>query len=191
MEETMNALVARAQCGEAPAREELLLTVRRAVMRYLLAQHCRPSDAEDIAQDVCIAVLHMLPRWRDTGRTMWGAVFTITRNKLADTGRHRRRRPGDAATTLNAAELLEVRDASTLPEEIVLRRDATERIGRLLDKLPRSQRDVLVLRAIVGLTVAETAQALGFAHGSIHVLQHRATKKLRALIEADGGVSSS
>jgi RNA polymerase sigma-70 factor (ECF subfamily) len=51
----------------------------------------------------------------------------------------------------------------------------------LLGRLPATQRDVLLLRAVVGLSGKETAQALGLTPGSVHVLQHRAVTRLRAL----------
>jgi RNA polymerase sigma-70 factor (ECF subfamily) len=57
---------------------------------------------------------------------------------------------------------------------------------RLLRMLPTTQREVVMLRTVVGLTAKETAQALGLTPGSVHVLQHRAVTRLRALYaEAD------
>jgi RNA polymerase sigma-70 factor (ECF subfamily) len=180
----LNVLVGRAKIGDIGALDELLREVRRAVVRYAGAQRMSRDDAEDLAQEVCLAVVKIVPEWRETGRSMWGFVFTVARNKLTD-GVRRQVRQGAIARPVELDDdtrgVLAVADADLGPEERAVTSDSTKRMERLLRQLPGTQREVLLLRTVVGLSGKETAQALGLSPGSVHVLQHRAVTKLRSL----------
>jgi RNA polymerase sigma-70 factor, ECF subfamily len=58
-------------------------------------------------------------------------------------------------------------------------REAIRRPGHPLDELPARQRDVVILRMLVGLSTEETAEAVGAAPSAVRVLQHRALEALR------------
>jgi RNA polymerase sigma-70 factor (ECF subfamily) len=61
-----------------------------------------------------------------------------------------------------------------------------------LEELPQTQREVLVLRHIAGLSPSEIAKRLGRSEGSIHGLHHRARGALRsALLERETGPVTS
>ena len=51
----------------------------------------------------------------------------------------------------------------------------------LLDRLPATQRELLILRVAVGLSAEETGNALGMSSGAVRVAQHRALARLRVL----------
>ncbi len=53
--------------------------------------------------------------------------------------------------------------------------------GALLNRLPRTCSEVLILRAVVGLPSAECGAALGLTEQEVRVAQHRALVQLRAL----------
>jgi RNA polymerase sigma-70 factor (ECF subfamily) len=53
----------------------------------------------------------------------------------------------------------------------------------LLEVLPPSHRDVLLLRVAVGLTAEETGRALGMSAGAVRVTQHRALNRLRRTVD--------
>lgn len=181
----LNQLVDRAKLGDVGALDGLLREVRRAVLRYATAQRVSRDDAEDLAQEVCLAVVKVIPEWRETGRSMWGFVFTVTRNKLTDGVRRQVRQAGlgrlvaiDEGSDTGA---IAVPDRDLGPEDRAVITDGTRQMGRLLRMLPATQREVLLLRTVVGLTAKETATALGLTAGSVHVLQHRAVTRLRSL----------
>ncbi|MCA1656063.1 MAG: sigma-70 family RNA polymerase sigma factor, partial [Pseudonocardiaceae bacterium] len=58
--------------------------------------------------------------------------------------------------------------------------DLRTRLAGLLNTLPPRQREILVLRLIVGLSAQETATAVGLTPTAVRVTQHRALAKLRA-----------
>jgi RNA polymerase sigma-70 factor (ECF subfamily) len=65
-----------------------------------------------------------------------------------------------------------------------------EEVRRATDMLPDAQRDVIVLRFAVGLTITETAKALNKREGNVKALQHKAVQKLqKMLVPADRGLS--
>ena len=187
----LNLLVDRAKLGDIGAMDTLLRDVRRAVLRYATAQRVSRDDAEDLAQEVCLAVVKIIPDWRETGRSMWGFVFTVARNKLTD-GVRRQVRQGGLGRIVpiddtNGAGAVAVPDRELGPEELAIESDSTRRMHQLLRMLPTTQREVLLLRTVVCLTAKETAAALGLTPGSVHVLQHRAVTRLRGLY-ADASV---
>ena len=53
----------------------------------------------------------------------------------------------------------------------------------LVEALPEEQREILVLRVVVGLSAEETADAVGMAPGAVRVAQHRALTELRRLVK--------
>src|SRR3954447_19887797 len=93
----LQRLAARAVEGDAQATESLLGAVHRMVHRYCRARLSRYPGAEhaadDVAQEVCIAVLSALPRYRDEGKPFEAFVYRIAANKVADSQRSAYRRP--------------------------------------------------------------------------------------------------
>ncbi|HWC36364.1 MAG TPA: sigma-70 family RNA polymerase sigma factor [Mycobacteriales bacterium] len=192
----LTLLVDRAKLGDIGALDTLLRDVRRAVIRYAAAQRVPRDDAEDLAQEVCLAVVKVIPDWRDTGKSVWGFVFAVARNKLTD-GVRRQVRQGSLGRVVAidddaATGAVALPDGDPGPEDRAVATDGTRQMQRLLYLLPTTQREVLVLRAVVGLTAKETAAALGLTPGSVHVLQHRAVTRLRGLYsEANGAAAPS
>lgn len=175
----LERLVARAQLGDEASREHLLRLVRSGVLRYLLARGLPDEDAQDLTQDTCVGVLHSLPNWQDIGRPVWALVFAIARNKIADRARtHAARKDIPMGQDTYAATV--VSDPRPGPAELAEDDEGAGWVRALLQTLPPTQREVLLLRVIVGLSTAETAATLSLTVGSVRVLQHRAVTALRS-----------
>lgn len=182
----IGALVHRAVDGDEQATHDLLAHVHPLALRYCRTRLNRlPGDArhfvEDLAQEVCVAVLMALPRYRDTGRPFEAFVFAIASHKVADLQRAAMRHPG--STAVPSDEMPERPDDSLGPEERALLSSDAAWAKKLLANLPENQRELLVLRVAVGLTAEETGQMLGMSPGAVRVAQHRALSRLRALAE--------
>ncbi|GAU67507.1 putative RNA polymerase ECF-type sigma factor [Streptomyces sp. NBRC 110611] len=179
-------LVARAVEGDQQATHDLLAHVHPLALRYCRTRLSRlPGDArhfvEDLAQEVCVAVLCALPRYRDTGKPFEAFVFAIAAHKVADLQRAAMRHPG--STAVPSDEMPEQPDDSLGPEERALLSSDAEWAKKLLANLPENQRELVLLRVAVGLTAEETGQMLGMSPGAVRVAQHRALSRLRALAE--------
>jgi len=173
----LNRLVAGAISGDPRATEDLLGAVHRLVHRYCRARLSRFPGAEhaadDVAQEVCIAVLSALPRYRDEGKPFEAFVYRIAANKVADVQRWSYRTPTPQA------ELPDVIDLTDGPEALAIRASDAREARLLLEQLPETLRELVVLRVAVGLTADETGRALGMSAGAVRVAQHRAVQRLR------------
>ncbi|MFJ6214409.1 RNA polymerase sigma factor ShbA [Streptomyces sp. NPDC092296] len=183
-------LVVRAVQGDGRATDALLAHVHPLVLRYCRARLTRlPGNArhhvDDVAQDVCLAVLCALPRYRDQGRPFEAFVYGIAAHKIADLQRAAMR--GPASTAVPADVLPETADEALGPEERALLSSDAAWARELLACLPRRQRELVLLRVAAGLTAEETGEVLGMSPGAVRVAQHRALTRLRALAgQADG-----
>lgn len=168
--------------GDHDAIESLIEQLRPMVVRYCRARLGRVDGryhlADDVAQEVCIAVLSALPRYRDLGKSVLSFVYGIAAHKVSDALRH----AGRAAVP--TGELPDGPDEHPGPEETAVRNIEAERARELLAVLPDQQRELLLLRVIGGLSAEETGRALGMSPGAVRVAQHRALARLRAV--ADG-----
>jgi RNA polymerase sigma-70 factor (ECF subfamily) len=173
----LQRLAARAVEGDAQAAESLLGAVHRMVHRYCRARLARFPGAEhaadDVAQEVCIAVLSALPRYRDEGKPFEAFVYRIAANKVADSQRGSYRQPQPHA------ELPDIVDLAAGPEDLAVRASDAAQARALLDTLPDTLRELMVLRVAVGLSADETGRALGMSAGAVRVAQHRALARLR------------
>jgi len=172
-------LTARAAQGEATAIESLLEQIRPMVVRYCRARLVQISGhyhvADDVAQEVCLAVLSALPRYRDMGRPFASFVFGIASHKVADAMRNA------ARLAIPTEDLPDGPDNGPGPEETVVAFIEAERARALLARLPENQRELLVLRVLTGMSAEETGHALGMSPGAVRVAQHRALARLRAI----------
>ena len=165
--------------GQPEAIESLLEQVRPMVVRYCRARLGRISGqyhvADDVAQEVCIAVLSALPRYRDMGRPFASFVFGIASHKVADAVRTATR------SAVPTEDLPDGPDEHPGPEEIAVAYIEAQRARELLARLPGHLRELVVLRVVAGLTAEETGNVLGMSAGAVRVAQHRALARLRAM----------
>jgi RNA polymerase sigma-70 factor (ECF subfamily) len=165
--------------GHPGAIEALLERIRPMVVRYCRARLGRITGhyyvADDVAQEVCLAVLAALPRYRDMGRPFASFVFGIASHKVADAVRNASR------LAVPFEDLPDGPDDRPGPEETVVAYIEAERTRALLAQLPHHLRELLILRVVTGLSAEETGNVLGMSAGAVRVAQHRALARLRAL----------
>ena len=171
-------LTSRAARGQPAAIESLLEHIRPMIVRYCRARLGRVAGhyhvADDVAQEVCIAVLSALPRYRDMGRPFASFVFGIASHKVADAMRN-------AARLAVPTEVLpDGPDEQPGPEETVVAYLEAQRARALLARLPGHLRELVILRVVTGLSAEETGNVLGMSPGAVRVAQHRALARLRA-----------
>jgi RNA polymerase sigma-70 factor, ECF subfamily len=171
-------LVMQAMAGDRDAVARLL-----EVIRPLVARYCRgrlgPVDrsylsADDVAQEVCLAVLTALPNYRVQGKPFLAFVYGIAAHKVIDA--HRAVSRGRTDPVADVPDSVEI---GAGPEQRVLHGELSAQLRALLDELPEKQREILVLRIVVGLSAEETAEIVGASPGAVRVAQHRALGKLR------------
>jgi len=184
-EDRLDAVVADAVAGDRDALREVLETIRPIVVRYCRARvgafERSGLSADDVAQEVCLAAVMALPRYRDRGRPFLAFVYGIAAHKVADAYRAVGRDLSYAMETVP-----ERRSAEPGPEQAAIDADSVTRMSELLEILPDKQREILILRVVVGLSAEQTAEAVGSTAGAVRVAQHRALARLKSAIAAAG-----
>src|ERR1700753_3089981 len=174
----LDAAVAQAVAGDRNALREVLETIRPIVVRYCRARIGTTErggiSADDVAQEVCLATITALPRYRDRGRPFLAFLYGIAAHEVADDHRGAGR---DLAYPAESVPERRSRDAG--PEERAIEADSVTRMNEFLEILPSQQREILILRVVVGLSAEETAAAVGSTTGAVRVAQHRALQRLK------------
>ena len=184
--ERLDAAVAEAVAGSRDALGEVVETIRPIVVRYIRARLGTTErvglSADDVAQEVCLAAIQALPRYQDQGRPFLAFVYGIAAHKVADAHRAAARNKSDPTDVVPERYSPDVG-----PEQVALQADTSARMNKLLAVLPDKQREILILRIVVGLSAEETADAVGSTPGAVRVAQHRALAKLKTEITAASG----
>jgi RNA polymerase sigma-70 factor (ECF subfamily) len=183
--EDLDPLVKDAGSGNPAAIHSLLQMIEPVVVRYCRARmggrDLSYLSADDVAQEVCLAVLKALPDYQDRGGSFLYLVHAIAANKVADAYRAVARDRSEPVPERPERPLV----AGNEPETQVPHLDLGARLGKLLASLPRVQQEILTLRIAVGFSATETAEALGITPGNVRVTQHRALTRLRSMIRDD------
>ncbi|MFI7675408.1 RNA polymerase sigma factor ShbA [Actinophytocola sp. NPDC049390] len=174
-------LVTSSMQGDQEAVATLFAWIRPAIVRYCRSRIGRSgsafSSADDVAQEICMAVLGALSRYGDEPESFLPFVYGIAAHKVAD---HYRRAGRDRSDP--AADVPDGVDMGASPEQQIMAADLRDRLDQLLATLPPRQREILLLRLVVGLSAQETATAVGLTPTAVRVTQHRALAKLRNVL---------
>ncbi len=178
-EDVADMLAARvplAVAGDRSALEDVITMVRPALKRYCTARlGSLDVAADDIVQDVSLALIAAIPKYRDLGKPFMAFVYGIAGHKLADAGRK---------TTLRRAYSLDsvIQEPVTnqSPEEIAVEGEFRSDAQALMATLSTRCRKIILMRVVWGMSAPDTGRALGMTAGAVRVAQHRALNQLRA-----------
>jgi RNA polymerase sigma-70 factor (ECF subfamily) len=159
--------VARAKAGDMEGLHFLYVRYSPDVLRYVASIVHDHHEAEDITQNVFTKLVTAIDKYeqREVPFTAW--ILRVARNAALDHMRARRAIPTE-----------EVRIADTGQGQVSSERG--QDLRHALEQLPDDQREVLVLRHIVGLSPVEIANATGKTESSVHGLHHRGRRTLKA-----------
>ena len=167
--------VARAKQGDQEALRFLYVHYADHVYGYVASIVRDDHEAEDVTQHLFAKLMTALPKYepREVPFSAW--ILRVARNVAVDHMRQRRAIPCE-----------EVRELETHHEEDDSSRMRSFGLRDALATLPEEQRQVVVMRHVVGLSPGEIAGRLGRSEPSIHGLHHRGRGALRtALSEMD------
>jgi RNA polymerase sigma-70 factor (ECF subfamily) len=162
--------VRRAQEGDMGALHFLYARYAADVRRYVESFLRDRHEAEDITQDVFVKLIRVIGKYepREVPFAAW--ILRVARNAALDHMRASRTVPCE-----------EVRVENEVDAQIAHQRGRDLR--EALERLPREQREVLILRHVVGLSPVEIAEVLGKTESSIHGLHHRGRASFRSALE--------
>jgi len=166
-------VLAAARTGAEWAWTNLYQQFAPAVLGYLRAQ--RAPEPEDLTAEVFFQVVKALGQFDGGEADFRSWVFVIAHRKLIDDIRHRRRRPAQPVPV----QTIESHASTGNVEDEALEAMSETQLRLLMSDLTAQQRDVLLLRILGGLTVAEVAAAMGRRPGAVQALQQRALARLQ------------
>jgi len=145
------------------------------LLRYCLARTCDAALAEEVAQDSLAALVQ---RWRKSGPpdSAEAFVFAVARRR-AGRALFRRR------LWVPIEGLIGNGDRAPSPESRAIERIEQKRVLAAVSRLPRIEREALLLVAIGELDTEEAARILGISPSALKMRTHRARRRMAALLE--------
>ena len=174
-----STLVRHAANGDAAAWEPLVLAHQEAVFRlsYLLLGD--PDDAEDVAQETFLRAWDHLERF-DPTRPLRPWLLSIASNLASN----RRRTAGRYLAALTRAFRNEPTSSASTEDKSAREMEASD-LWKAVQALSLADQQIVYLRYFLELSVAETAQALNVAEGTVKSRLSRALERLRGIIQQD------
>lgn len=162
--------------GDASAFGVLYDRYQPAIYRFVALKVGRREDAEDITHQVFMRAWQRIAKYEGRGYPFSSWLYRIARNQIVDFYRAHREH-----TDLEDVESVLLSEDDTV-NALDLKADiARVRVAML--ELRTDYQDVIILRFIEERSLEETAQALSRSVGATKVLQHRALRNLRALLD--------
>ncbi|HEX2904812.1 MAG TPA: RNA polymerase sigma factor [Jatrophihabitans sp.] len=137
------------------------------------------TDPEASVNDVFVSVFARLPRFHGTVTALRSFVYSVAHARLVDDYRRQHRRP----TLVVLDEGLPLPTVASAEAEAMERLDGAG-LAAVLARLPDDQAEVIVLRIVAGLSVAQVAEAMKRSEGAVKQLQRRGLLRLRELLGA-------
>lgn len=188
------ALVDRLRSGDEAAFVELVRTYQPRLLRVAESTVGSRSVAQEVVQDTWLAVVRGVDRFegRSSLKT-WLFRIMLNRARSAGTREQRAGRPDDTVE-----ERFDASGAWATPPEPwadraddrIVAEDMSRKVHALLPQLAESQRQVVLLRDVEGLSPREVSELLGVTEGNQRVLLHRGRTRLRELLAAEMGAAS-
>lgn len=162
----------RYQAADPSAVEALFVRLSPVLSRFLSSPRLSADDTEDVLQDFWLRLHRARHTYRPSEPVMpW--IFAIARHTSLDAYRRRRRVVGREITV------------SRIPEDLYQTHQpdvADADVLRALNQLPQSQRNVVLMLKVSGMSLEEVARATSASVGAVKQRAHRAYEKLRVLL---------
>lgn len=181
-------LLRRLQRGDPRAFRELVRRHQDRVYSMSLRMLGDHHEAEDVAQEVFVAVHRHLPRFRgDCKLSTW--VYRVTKNQCLNRLKYLDRRVADGDEALARSDGEGTEGFITLPERpdrAALGAEERAQVHKALAQLSPEHRLLVVLRDIEGMSYEEIAQIADLAAGTVKSRLHRARAALADALERAG-----
>ena len=171
----VDELVRSAQEGDAASFAALYEHFSDAIYRYVSFKTGSPGDAEDITAEVFVRMLQSIRSFKPSGHPFSSWLYRVAHNLVVD---HFRAKGRKKTVPLETSEHAVGTSALDLDEYVDVKL-TMRHVHKAMEVLTSLQREVITLRFAAGLSVAETAKAVGKKENAVKALQHAGVKKLR------------
>lgn len=184
-------LVAKASAGDKEAYRSLVEKYQQRVFAIAFDVVRSREDAEDIAQETFVKAYLSLPDFKGES-SFYTWLYRIAYNMAIDFKRRVIRR-GGAPVEFDEARVDAVAEGGGAvqnrfgsPQELMLRKEESQQIQKVLAEISPEHRTVITLREIEGLSYEEIADVVGVSKGTVMSRLHYARKHLQQGLQALG-----
>jgi len=177
LSDPFESIVEAARHGAEWAWARLVHDIEPALRAYVRRQS--RGDVDDLVAETWLHVARGLQRFQGDERAFRSWVFMIAHHRVLD---ERRRLARSQTLQIDAGELETLGSPSSSAESVVVGRADADAIQQVLDKLPRAQREVVLLRFVAGFGVSEVAEIVGKSPGAVSALLRRALARLGRIL---------
>ena len=172
------ALMSRYQQGDSTAATELVTGLSPALHRFFMIQFVSRRFADDLLQETWLRIHEVRHTYRP-GEPVLPWLYAIARNIRVDQYRKTRR-------IESREQQMEQLPETVSPGATSIERAQGPDLESLLANLPQSQREVITMLKVSGMSLEEVARATASSVGSVKQKAHRAYEKLREVLTAAG-----
>lgn len=186
--EALDGAVDGVRRGDPDAISAVYLEVAPALRAFLRNEVSHGEVADDLVEQTFLELIEAHDTIRGDGRSLRAWLFQAARHNLYDWRRRAARRSDHELTDeMRAALGSEAPD----PHEAMTDADDVARIRNAMAELTPDQREVLELRLIAELPIAEVARITDKTEGAVKQLQHRGLRRLSRTLDRVGPVRGS
>lgn len=176
-------LAAAAAKGDSQAFGRLYDKYAERIFRFIVWRVGSREEAQDLAAEVFLKCWQYISADHGPIENFQALLYRIAANAVVDYHRQK----GRTYLIENIDEWRTLADRGTDVESELQKKDDWQMVVDLLDKLSSSEKELLLMRFVEDLSVAEIAKILDKSQVAVRVALHRAVKALRAQLSADGG----
>ena len=178
---SIESLMARYQEGDFAAATALVNRLSPQLHRYFLVQFVSRRYADDLLQETWLRI-HQIRHTYRPGQAVLPWLYAIARNIRVD---HHRKAQRSEMREQSLDENIDV------PQSTGSGAAQAPDLEALLATLPESQREVIAMLKVAGMSLEEVARATSSSVGSVKQKAHRAYTRLRELLNHSGGMQSA
>lgn len=172
----LQMLMVRYQQGDLAAATALIHHLSPQLHRFFVVQQASRGEADDLLQETWLRIHKVRGTYR-AGEPVLPWLYAIARNIRVDHYRKGRRA---------GAREQRLEDMPELAARLPTGSDGTSDLKTMLALLPESQREVIEMLKVAGMSLEEVARATSSSVGSVKQKAHRAYEKLRGRLSSIG-----
>jgi RNA polymerase sigma-70 factor (ECF subfamily) len=164
--------------GEASAFGLLYDKYQPSIFRFIFLKVSQREEAEDLTHQAFLSAWQNIETFQDQGLPLSSWLYKIARNKVIDYYRTRKQIINLDDTP---EEILAVATENSLKE--IENKMEIEGVYKALKQLPPDYQEIIIMRFVEGLSPKEVSEITGRNHGAVRVLQFRALRQLKKILE--------
>jgi RNA polymerase sigma-70 factor, ECF subfamily len=172
-------IIKRAQSGDSAAFNQVVLAYRKRTLGTIARLISRPEDVEDVAQEVFLRLYFSLDQLR-TAEVFEPWLYRLTVNAAYDYLRKHRRRPESRMADLSEQQVMlaDAQAGTRVDHEARQHRQVRETVDALLGAVSESDRILLTLKEVEGLSLKELEKIYRVNENALKVRLFRARQRV-------------